>query len=133
MRTPLDKSINMKNIEMREISEEIGNETDEEEYKAYDRDNLIIYEPYRHIESHVIDPTIAKKKMCAIFLVVAIAGLAVGLAVHFMKPPFPSTIQSTISSITTPTTITTKPHETGCDTPGKFFTSLSFSPDIVSE
>ena len=152
MRTPLDKSINMNNIEMRpssklrsgdggnsfyeeygavdidefkvdvrEISEENGNETDKEEYEAYDRDNLIIYEPYRHIESHAIGPSITKKKDCAIFLVVAISGLAVGLAVHFTKPPFPSAMQSTISSMTTPTTIKTEPHETGCDTPGKFF------------
>ena len=70
------------NVDAREISDENANERGEEEYEAYDGD----YEPYRPIESQSTDPKITKKKMCAIFLVIGIAGLVIGLSVYFTKP-----------------------------------------------
>ena len=106
------------NVDVREISEENENERNDDEYEEYDGE----YEQYRASEPESAGPRITKKKMWAIFLVVIIAGLVVGLSVHFTKPPdnlqLP-VILSANSNITTPTTITAIANETVFDTSGK--------------
>lgn len=82
------------NVDVQEISDENANERGEEEYEAYDGD----YEPYRHIEPNSNGPIISKKKMCAIFLVLSIAGFVIGLSVHFTKPATPSILSNTTVS-----------------------------------
>jgi len=105
-------------VDVREVSDENETERNDDEYEGYDGQ----YEQYRASESESAAPRLTKKKMWAIFLVVIIAGLVVGLSVHFTKPPdnlqLPI-ISSTISNITTPTTITPLANETVFETSGK--------------
>ena len=117
------------NVDVRETSDENSNERGEEEYEAYDGD----YEPYRHIETQSTDPKITKKKMLIIFLVLGIAGLVIGLSVHFTKPAIPSilsntTVSSTFSNITTTTAASTTTPGVIFNTPGIY---LYFSLIIV--
>ena len=106
------------NVDVREVSDENETERNDDEYEEYDGK----YEQYRASESESAAPRLTKKKVGVIFLVVFIAGLVVGLSVHFTKPldnlQLPI-ISSTISNITTPTTITTLANETVFDTSGK--------------
>ena len=128
------------NVDLREVSEENGNGRDEERYEEYDGD----YEPYRPKESESNFPKLTNKKISAIILVVVITGIIVGLSVHFtsLHPPpdnstvstISSTIQTTISNITTPTMTAMKPPETVWDTSGKRFKisfGHSFCRDIL--
>ena len=106
------------NVDVREISDENETERNDDEYEDYDGK----YEQYRASESESAAPRLSKKKIWAIFLVVFIAGLVVGLSVHFTQPTdnlqLP-VILSANSNITTPTTITAIANETVFDTPGK--------------
>ena len=109
------------NVDVREVSDENANERVEEEYEAYDGD----YEPYRNIESQSTDPKITKKNILTIFLVLGIAGLVIGLSVHFTKPTIPSivsntTVSTTFSNIITTTAASTTTPGVIFDTPGRY-------------
>ena len=86
------------NVDVREVSDEKETERNDDEYEGYDGQ----YEQYRTSESESAAPRLTKKKMWAIFLVAIIAGLVVGLPIHFTNNRIST--NSTTAAVTIMTT-----------------------------
>ena len=104
------------NVDVREVSDENETERNDDEYEEYDGE----YEQYRASESESAALRLSKKKMWAIFLVVFIAGLVVGLSVHFKEPPSPLSETAT-TNLGYITSTATKTLSTVLDTSGMQF------------